>query len=179
MNAQDSMIYEEDSGQYKGAWITSGSGVIITRDPKLSAAEFSGMVSVQNAIQFKSTSPRLNRDGKLGARFNFNVQPGFVIKFANEHQVKLITELTADKCKRLALQLRKGWSFSVEANQVDNYDLSTRLAHTPIIVVLSHCHIDKKQIEAWHSHPSYRVYAESDWIIKRNDRGSSISCQAA
>jgi hypothetical protein len=179
MNSNNNQIYIEDKGQFKGAWITSGSGIVITRDPNVTPSNFASMVGVENAIQIKSTSPRLSRDGKLGARFNFTLAPGFSIKFANEHQVKLITELAADNCNRLAMQLRQGWSFAIEAGDVDHSELAKRLAFTPLIVVLSHSHAEKnRHIEAWHSHPSYRIYAESEWVIKRNNK-SAIAAVAA
>lgn len=161
--------YQVDKGQFRGAWLTEGDGLVITRDPNFSISEFSDLVKASEAICIRSLSPRLNRGDKCGARIQFTVAKGFSVKFASSEQVSLIKKLVDDKANVLATQIRRGGSISISADEsAPALSLSEELSANPVIIVLSGPKINERnKSEPWLRHATFRVIASSNWIISR------------
>jgi hypothetical protein len=161
--------YDTDSEKYTGLFIRENNGFVISPDKGFDATSlFAKLKSGEPLVKIISSSPRICKDGQLGAKFHFYLADGLKLKFASEEEISLIRQLKMDTSSILSLQLKQSKSFSISPSDgmVDS-DLN-ELHSEPIVISLSAPKFNERnQNEFWHENPSFRISASRCWLIER------------
>lgn len=161
--------YDKEHEKYSGVFIKESCGFILSPADDFDAEAL--LNSIQNGIPLLkviSSSPRLIKGDDFGSKFHFKLAKGLKIKFATEEYINLVREIKIDTCSLLALQVKRGRSFSVLPSRTMTADDLRSMFSEPIIVSLAAPNLSPLNESAfWHANPSFRISAPKDWLIER------------